>query len=355
MFKLFDIQPRLFVRNLEAGYLWENFFISAIAALLSLRFMLQLFDYPVVGRGNFHIAHMLWGGLLMLFSILLLIFFINKEAKQLASVVGGLGFGVFIDELGKFITSNNDYFFKPTIAMIYVIFMCLFLLIRASEKYLPLSKKDYAVNAIEILKDVFVSELDEQEKKRAMLFLRKSDPQNPLVLALKEVLKITKIQEPDTPSIISKAKSYVRDIYLKVVYHPWFTVGIITFFVTSSFISLIQSVVSFRSLDSFSDIGHVLSSTLASLLVIFGTYLFQRGHRYLAYDTYRYAVLVNIFLTQFFMFYQEELAALLELFGSITVYITLRYLLTQEEIENPDSETHVFNYLKQKLGFAKKL
>ena len=37
--------------------------------------------------------------------------YINKSANYLVAVIGGLGFGAFIDELGKFITGDNDYFF----------------------------------------------------------------------------------------------------------------------------------------------------------------------------------------------------------------------------------------------------
>ena len=319
--KLVDLQLRLFVRNLEAGYLWENFLISAIASLLSLRVLLQLTGYPILGGGNIHVAHMLFGGLFMMVAILLLILFLNREAKQLASVIGGFGFGIFIDELGKFITSNHDYFFRPTIAMIYVIFMCLFFVVRASEKYIKLSPKDYAINALEILKDVVSAELDEQEKRRAINFLKKSDSNNPIVQSLRKVVDDITITEEDSLTLISRLKREVRKLYLRIVYHRWFTIGIIIFFVGSSFLSFIQAIITFRSIDSFFDTGHIFSSIIAGILVIIGTYILQRGHRYLAFEMYKYAVLVNIFLTQFFMFYQEQLSAIVELFGSITIYI----------------------------------
>ena len=52
--------------------------------------------------------------------------YINKSSYYLVATLGGLGFGAFINELGKFITGDNDYFCQLTVALIYIIFVLLY-------------------------------------------------------------------------------------------------------------------------------------------------------------------------------------------------------------------------------------
>src|SRR6267154_1998358 len=132
-----------FIRNLDAGKLLETFLVSAVAALLGVRFFLGVTGYPRLGGGGLHIAHMLWGGALMVAGVLLLLSYLGQRVRRAAAVIAGRGFGLFIAELGKFITSDNNYFYRPAIALIYVIFVLLFLVFRAIERRQALSEEGY--------------------------------------------------------------------------------------------------------------------------------------------------------------------------------------------------------------------
>ena len=110
-----------FVRNLDALYYLEVFIVCAVASVLVIRLFLHLTGYPQIGNSTLHIAHMLWGGLLMLIAIIMLFSFIGKRVELWAAVLGGIGFGTFIDEVGKFVTSDNDYFFQPSISIMYIV------------------------------------------------------------------------------------------------------------------------------------------------------------------------------------------------------------------------------------------
>lgn len=44
---------------------------------------------------------------------MMLLSYVGPAPRSLGAVLGGVGFGLFIDELGKFVTADNDYFYAP--------------------------------------------------------------------------------------------------------------------------------------------------------------------------------------------------------------------------------------------------
>ena len=177
-----------YIRDLDADNFRENFFVSAIVSIFAIRIFLKLAGYPQLGGGDFHIAHMLFGGFFMVSAIIILLSFLGETSKNIASILGGIGFGTFIDELGKFITSDNDYFFQPTVAFIYIIFVLLFLISRFIPRYRQVSQKEYLINAIEMIKESLVNDFDPEEEKRAISYLKKCNQKDPVVMLLIQVV-----------------------------------------------------------------------------------------------------------------------------------------------------------------------
>ncbi len=110
-------------------HLLDVFTITTAASVLLTRLFLEITGYPQLGGRHLHIAHMLWGGLFITTSFLYLLLSV-KPKKAIACITGGIGLGLFIDEIGKFITRTNDYFFRPTAFLIYTILLLIWFVCR---------------------------------------------------------------------------------------------------------------------------------------------------------------------------------------------------------------------------------
>lgn len=105
--------------------------VSFVIAVVGTRWFLQATGYPQVGGGELHVAHMLWGGLMLIAAALLGLVVQAGWVTTLSAILTGAGTGLFIDEVGKFITASNDYFYPLAAPLIYGLFLSLMLLLVA--------------------------------------------------------------------------------------------------------------------------------------------------------------------------------------------------------------------------------
>jgi hypothetical protein len=92
--------------------------ISFSASVILTRLFLTLTGFPQIGNSEPHIAHVLWGGLLLFISAMVMLILVNTWVYYLGAVLAGVGVGLFIDEVGKFITQSNDYFYPLAMPVI---------------------------------------------------------------------------------------------------------------------------------------------------------------------------------------------------------------------------------------------
>jgi hypothetical protein len=372
------------MRNVDAPEFFENFMISAVAAILTIRVFLHLSGYPTVGGESLHIAHMLWGGVLMLAALLMLLGFLGQPVKALAAVIGGVGWGTFIDELGKFLTHDNNYFFQPTFALIYVIFVLLYVIWDSVHRR-TLTREESLANALELMLEAVRKDMDPEERQRALDLLAMCDPHDPVVRSMADALAAVELVEPGRPGLLARVRSWTRALYRWTVRQRWFPTAVVVFFVAHSANALIQAMTTVRQVTasiimllagllvagallhpnnplqvtrlsvpaaiaivgaallagaaaghqalpdlSFFQWAELLSSVAPALLVLVGIARLRRS-RIEAYQTFKTAVLILIFVTQFFTFYHQQLLAVIGLFLNILVWLTLRGMIHQEQ------------------------
>lgn len=337
------------VRNVDAGTYLEAFLVSAVASMLVIRLYLKMTGFPQVGGGGVHIAHMLWGGLLMMVAVIMLVAYLGKRMKRLASIIGGIGFGAFIDELGKFITSDNNYFYRPTTGIIYVIFIGLFLVFRWIDRRRRLSRQELLVNAADMVQEVILDGASSDEIGRALKMLQESDSRTELADAIRAVVLSAECAQEVPPSLAARCTAFGRRTYDRLIGHRRVQALILLAFTGNAFIGLIVTCAILISEGpsgllapderSLFTIGQTIASAVVSILTVVGTFWLPRS-RINAYRWYKRSVLTTIFFVQVFLFVDDQFAALgglaanLVLLSALNVMLRAEFAHTEHSVED---------------------
>jgi hypothetical protein len=310
-----------FIRDRQLNSLLELFLVASISSVLVIRFALAISGYPQLGGRELHIAHLLWGGLLMLVALVLLLTFLGTRIKVLAALLGGIGFGTFVDELGKFITRDNNYFYQPTVALIYSIFIVLLFSFRGLRRRLYASPEECVANALQLLQQALLHEMDEQEKVKILMLLRASNSPDPRLHLLAEAVeRMPVVPRPKTGRLTRMARASRRFVQ-HLVSSPRFARLLVLFFIGYALLStlfLLFGVLNVEALVArhvslgFVQMALLTSGTVSDLLLVIGVLLLRRSPLR-AYHWFKGAILVSILFTQVFMFYIQQLGALDEL------------------------------------------
>jgi hypothetical protein len=376
-----------FVRSLNGEDQLENLLVAGVASVLVIRLYLSITGFPQISPGNLHIAHVLFGGLFMLAALFMGLGFLSKPAQEWAAILGGIGFGAFIDEVGKFLTQDNNYFFQPSIALIYITFIAIYIAIRAVFNSRPLNSLEKVANTFEFIKQGAINGLNRDEEQTLLKLLDQIDINDPYYAHLKEMRGNVKIVYSRQPYVLNRLKHWIDDLYQKVNTRWWFegiintffaltavtgiaavvgivswpwnlvigiTVGIIILLallqfwksripnlqtllsvgVIAAFLLMVWAVlISRANIDlSFAEWVRLIASSISAILIIAGG-IFMARSRLSAYLMYHKAILVSILLTQIFAFYQEQLSAVFGLVMSILILFGLRYMINREKVK----------------------
>ncbi len=327
---------RRLTRDAEAPVLLESFFVAAVVSFLGIRWFLALTGYPRVGSNGIHIAHMLWGGLLMLLALLLLFAFLERSVQHLAAVIAGLGFGTFIDEIGKFVTSDNNYFFRPSIALIYILFILAFLVARAFIGQRRLTENEALANALDLLEGTLEGPIEPDDRARIRHLLELADPQAPLAAFAEQYLAALP-EVAERASLVARVRRRLTDVYERVMANPWAEralSGLVVGYAAVTVAGVALVVVAAppgggTETSSVATIAQV-GSTIAGAALVGRGVLSLPGSRAAAYHWFMRGLLIWILVTQVFVFYSSQLAGLGGLAVDLVAYGSLRFAISRE-------------------------
>jgi hypothetical protein len=158
------IRSQRFIRRFMAEhYLLLSVVVFAATVILT-RLFLEITGYPQLGNENLHIAHVLWGGLILFLATLICLTFANRSVYQIVAIMSGIGMGLFIDEVGKFITRSNDYFYPAAAPIIYGVFLISVFVYLEIRTFQPVSARQSLYTALEMMMHAVDQKLNTGQK-----------------------------------------------------------------------------------------------------------------------------------------------------------------------------------------------
>ncbi len=203
--------------------------LAFAATVAGTRLFLELTGYPQIGGGELHIAHVLWGGLFLFAAALALLVYANRWVYRVGALLAGIGVGLFIDEVGKFITSSNDYFYPSAAPIIYAFFLLTVLIFLIFRRPPKITSREALYYIFQDLEEVLDRDLSADERDKALQELAKVRKANPpeelsrLATGLEEYLQTAPISPtPERPDFLNRLLKRYLQFEGKWLNHPRF-------------------------------------------------------------------------------------------------------------------------------------
>ncbi len=349
---------RRLLRNVNGSDLIELMLVGAISTILVIRLILQLSGYPKIGGSGLHIAHALWGGLIMLVALIIVFTLLNPVSLHIVAVLGGIGFGFFIDEVGKLISADTSYFFQPAVAVMYVLFVLLFLVLSGIRRWAAtMSPRDELANALHLMQSDALTPI---LRRRILGHLSRSDQANPLVPVLRNQVATAPIGHEGHLDPFTVVRDRLAAFYHRLCTRPRFGTIIVLVFIgyvlvrTASVIGLLMDDSGISRIDSRETTAHVfqaVSYAVSGIFVVVGLVLL-RYSRLQAYRWLLRGVLVGLFVCDVFAFFHDQFYALTGLVINLLLYTALRYMIGREMAERDDEPDQIHGIPAKEPGHA---
>jgi hypothetical protein len=309
--------PHHDVRDSQALARFELFLGTAVATVLVVRSALAATGYPQVGGNGLHVAHVLYGGLLMGAAIVLVEIVPGTRARQYAAFIGGVGFGLFIDEVGKFLTKNVNYFFRPAVAIIYAVFVIFYVVVREVVLRRPLSDQRRIAIAAVAAGDLALGQLDSAGQEHALGLLDGVDA-NPLAEAIRGCLTSSGGVQVRSQTLTTRLRERLLSAARIAVEHPAFVPGLQVLFVLQVLgmvgqllLVILRPDIGLGRGSHVTDLGTEISTAISAGYALWGGWLMHRGDVQGALRVLYRSAIVTLLFTQVFVFVRYQWSGLL--------------------------------------------
>lgn len=298
------------VRNVHAATHIVTFVVAGVTTVVVTRLYLALAGYPQIGGGGLHIAHMLPGGMLMLVALFLLLAYVGPVLRPAAALIGGIGFGLFIDEVGKFVTSDNDYFYRPAPAIMYVVFTVVVLGVQALHGR-HLDPREHLANAVDHAVEGVAGGLSKRRRTDAIEQVDAAGQVDgsAVVRALVETCPDDNVE---IPAPAERVRLTVRRAFDRLTSRRWTGPAIVALLAAQVVVAIgIAELARAGGSGSHRDItfiGVVGGALAAALLTAYGARRL-RADRIRAFGAFQLAVLALLLVTRVFEFADNQVSA----------------------------------------------
>ncbi|WP_199199988.1 hypothetical protein [Micromonospora sp. RP3T] len=302
-------------RAIDAAAYLQAFVLSGVVTVLAVRAYLQATNYPQLGGGGLHIAHVLWGGLLLVVGLGIALVFLGGGPRTAGAVVGGVGFGLFIDEVGKFVTARTDYFYAPAAAIIYVAFALLVLLtqaVRGRTGRARLAPAERTANALDLVLSGLPGGLTDRRRIAVLRLVQGTGAATEA--ALVQLLDAVPRREPPPVRFWQRGAAWARRFAAWAVGRRWLVWPVVVWLVVEPVVTVVAVVLDgvTGALDQEREWGAVLgvsaTALVTAVLSLRAAWLLRRD-RTEAFRLFTLALLVDLLFGQVFNFTVNQFGA----------------------------------------------
>ncbi|MFH1840767.1 MAG: hypothetical protein ABH807_01250 [Candidatus Shapirobacteria bacterium] len=310
--------------------------VSLAFSVIGTRVFLQLTSFPQFGGGRFHLAHVLWGGLLLFGAAIMPLIFANRSVLSVSAILTGLGMGLFIDEVGKFISLNNDYFYPPALPIIYAFFLLTLMLYRRLRRPTVMDRRTLFYSIWDKFAEIFDHDLDQEEHQELTEQLKnlsdqKEDPELAnLAQKLLLFLKSPTLNLPSGyPPWTQRSLMWAQKVEEKIFSRGGLKLGLITCWLFMGIEDWWRLITQIEMPDSRGEIWFLIRRGLEAIIAVAffaAARLMKKGQEKKAISLAYFSILVSLTMVNLLVFYQDQARAIVGTLGqSFVLLLVIRY------------------------------